>query len=460
MSVAATWIVLGGQGVKQYTMLRSSARKRLIPAQGNNAFHNGIHILPEIKDWHSFLNSHKRLTDPFTPEILNLIENRLLRGSPEERLNSKELCTELGSIIQQDIDIQQPALSVLDALVAKPSATAARDKSNESNSQARTSSETKRSSVDSKTQSQPASTSYRKDTVDWSLTREGSIQPIAVDEHFKRKPLPTRPQRSEDAVPKDSSFQSGPKTTTETESPYTSMSHHPPSHRELARSFNQSMEEPSQTPPQPRHHPEKIWEVVKHKKDPGSVYHDVCYQILTNYPEVRESINEDGLTPIMEAAKEDNTRIVRLLLNMSPLTKRDAEGKTVLHYAVLKTKHETSDFLELIRDMVKIARSKHPDSEFIDALDSNYGSPLYYCVDIGKLKTATILLELRAKINPFEGSQRNENDVFVHAAQLENKDMLGVLMKNGATYDLNALRKSHRVSKGIISYIRSEQKKY
>jgi ankyrin repeat protein len=162
----------------------------------------------------------------------------------------------------------------------------------------------------------------------------------------------------------------------------------------------------------------------------------------------------------MEAAKEDNTRIVRLLLNMSPLTKRDAEGKTVLHYAVLKTKHETSDFLELIRDMVKIARSKHPDSEFIDALDSNYGSPLYYCVDIGKLKTATILLELRAKINPFEGSQRNENDVFVHAAQLENKDMLGVLMKNGATYDLNALRKSHRVSKGIISYIRSEQKKY
>ena len=79
-----------------------------------------------------------------------------------------------------------------------------------------------------------------------------------------------------------------------------------------------------------------------------------------NYPDIGESTSEHGRTLIMEAVQENNTRMVRWLLDKSPLTKSDTEGFTLLHYAALKTHDEATEFLCLIENMAKFAKRKHP----------------------------------------------------------------------------------------------------
>ncbi|RDW71462.1 hypothetical protein BP6252_08025 [Coleophoma cylindrospora] len=440
LSVAATWIVLGSQGVEGFSRFRSSARKSLIPAQSNNAFHNGTDILPDIKIWHNFLKDHRRMTDPFTPEILDLIEDHLLKGNPEERLDSKSLCTRLGSIIQhasseESEDIQSPYTCVLKALDFKPPATATRHKSEESISKARTSSETNRSSADSQTRSQDS-----KDMVDQNPTPEGSIISMGGKGHLNRKPLATRPQIFETGAPKASSSQSGP--TTESGNSNNLMTPNTKSHQKQSRLHDQNREQPIQTPSQQQHPPEKIWEVVKYKEDPeeSKLYREVFNQILSNYPKVGELETKYGITPIMEAVKERNIIIAGLLLNRSPLTKKDKEGKTVLHHAIQKDFHEEKEFLNFIKELKTAAEKQNPNSEFIDALDNSGKSPLYLCVDGRKSKIATVLLDLGAKFDP---------KVFEYAAEQENEIMLLVLEKRWKK-ELDDIKKSDKVSNGNV----------
>ena len=104
LSVVATWIVLGFQGIRQYRMLR-----RLAPSnQGNDGkvadrFHDGNGVLPEIKHWHNFLKAHIRSSDTATPLILDLIETRMLRTDPRDRYKSEKMCKELKEIIARAV---------------------------------------------------------------------------------------------------------------------------------------------------------------------------------------------------------------------------------------------------------------------------------------------------------------------------------------------------------------------
>ena len=95
LSVAATWIVLGFQGLRQYDRLR-----RLSPANNKNGqrldrFHDGDRVLPEIEKWHNYLRGHLRLSDTTTEKVLGMIESRLLRANPATRFSLEELCVEL-----------------------------------------------------------------------------------------------------------------------------------------------------------------------------------------------------------------------------------------------------------------------------------------------------------------------------------------------------------------------------
>jgi hypothetical protein len=97
LSVAATWVVLGFQGVRQYEMLR-----RLSPANKNthDRFHDGSVVLPEVKKWHNYLRGHLRQSDTATSLVLDLIEHKMLQTETNDRIGMKELCTQLKKLIK------------------------------------------------------------------------------------------------------------------------------------------------------------------------------------------------------------------------------------------------------------------------------------------------------------------------------------------------------------------------
>jgi hypothetical protein len=97
LSVAATWVVLGFQGVRQYETLR-----RLSPANKNtnDRFHNGIDALPEVKKWHNYLRGHLRQSDTATSMVLDLIEHNMLQTETNNRLGMKALCKRLDKLIK------------------------------------------------------------------------------------------------------------------------------------------------------------------------------------------------------------------------------------------------------------------------------------------------------------------------------------------------------------------------
>jgi hypothetical protein len=94
LSVAATWVVLGFQGIRQYEQLRllSPANNRG-PVQ-HDRFHDGTHVLPEIRKWHDYLRGHLRPSDTTTDLVLDLVEYKLLT-EPSLRLDLEELCEKL-----------------------------------------------------------------------------------------------------------------------------------------------------------------------------------------------------------------------------------------------------------------------------------------------------------------------------------------------------------------------------
>lgn len=97
LSIAATWIVLGFQGIEQFRKLRIIANSDR-PAnrkQGSDRFHDGSQVLPEIISWHDYIRNHVRKADTITARVLSLIDDHMLRDQPDARYTSAKLCNEL-----------------------------------------------------------------------------------------------------------------------------------------------------------------------------------------------------------------------------------------------------------------------------------------------------------------------------------------------------------------------------
>jgi serine/threonine protein kinase len=99
LSAAATWIVLGFQGIEQFRVLR------MLAAQGyggtvTDRFHDGDSVLPDIKHWHNYLTQHARPGDTITPLVLELIESGMLLKDPDCRLSSSDLCEKLEQVLR------------------------------------------------------------------------------------------------------------------------------------------------------------------------------------------------------------------------------------------------------------------------------------------------------------------------------------------------------------------------
>ncbi|KAK8121989.1 serine/threonine protein kinase [Apiospora sp. TS-2023a] len=99
-SVAATYVALGKEGVKQYRELRKNAKRpydeQHVPS---DAFHDGTAVLTEVTDWHRYLRICLRMGDPYTSRILDLVDNEMLITPGDERINASAVNEEIMSIV-------------------------------------------------------------------------------------------------------------------------------------------------------------------------------------------------------------------------------------------------------------------------------------------------------------------------------------------------------------------------
>jgi serine/threonine protein kinase len=134
-SIAATWVVLGYQGILQYAEFRKNAIKKLKVGQlepdgseqndfsnkSKDCFHNRSEVLPEVTSWHKSLRAKLRKTDTVTALVLDLIDHSMLLGDPTKRLSARETCAELRRIYKEakeaqvKIDEKVPEM-IMDAL--------------------------------------------------------------------------------------------------------------------------------------------------------------------------------------------------------------------------------------------------------------------------------------------------------------------------------------------------------
>jgi hypothetical protein len=104
-SVAATWLILGDDGIKMFEQVRIDATSRLkklgkLPPKQTigTFFHDGTEVLDEILQWHKYLRSSLYKHDYITQDVLELIESDMLVGDREKRADANRLQHKLKKI--------------------------------------------------------------------------------------------------------------------------------------------------------------------------------------------------------------------------------------------------------------------------------------------------------------------------------------------------------------------------
>jgi serine/threonine protein kinase len=121
-SIAATWIALGHQGVRQYAQLREAASRRVVRQQPQRAsmlespelgygdyFHDGKDVLPEVTDWHKYLRNILRRTDRVTAQVLDVVDHYMFVQDPRKRWQSSEIYDKLYKI---SLGLEDPTSTV------------------------------------------------------------------------------------------------------------------------------------------------------------------------------------------------------------------------------------------------------------------------------------------------------------------------------------------------------------
>ncbi|KAI8948186.1 hypothetical protein F4801DRAFT_558150 [Xylaria longipes] len=99
-SVAATYVVLGKEGVKQYRLLRQKAIESLGIGIGD-PFHDKQEVLSVVADWHKYLRNTIRRDDCYTARVLDIVDTRMLITPGEYRISGASLSQELKGIDEE-----------------------------------------------------------------------------------------------------------------------------------------------------------------------------------------------------------------------------------------------------------------------------------------------------------------------------------------------------------------------
>ncbi|KDN66944.1 hypothetical protein CSUB01_09145 [Colletotrichum sublineola] len=89
LSIAATYVVLGTQGVLIFNQLRREAIFG-ITENLSDAFHDGKTVLAEVRHWHDYLREAARRNDFYTSAVLDMVDNHML--VERCRWSAKRIC--------------------------------------------------------------------------------------------------------------------------------------------------------------------------------------------------------------------------------------------------------------------------------------------------------------------------------------------------------------------------------
>ncbi|KAI0451728.1 hypothetical protein F5B21DRAFT_506921 [Xylaria acuta] len=128
ISIAATWVVLGLQGIEQFQTVRRAAIKKIKSNSGaptahllsDDTFHDGSAVLDDVTNWHEYLCRVMRKSDPISHKLLDLIDRKVLGQDPDSRLTSAALYEELKNLLaiaKNDLD-EQIAESIVESMIS------------------------------------------------------------------------------------------------------------------------------------------------------------------------------------------------------------------------------------------------------------------------------------------------------------------------------------------------------
>jgi hypothetical protein len=111
--VAATWVILGYNGVQQFNGVRKAAviKNGITQDARSRSFSDGTSVLQVVHDWHAYLRKVTRMTDKTSAHILDLIDDCMLIGAPAKRISARELCKRLEIILSSGEDKLDDKLS-------------------------------------------------------------------------------------------------------------------------------------------------------------------------------------------------------------------------------------------------------------------------------------------------------------------------------------------------------------
>jgi hypothetical protein len=107
LSEAATWVVLGKPGIDEFQNLRRrrplhESEMMSTGALSGDSFHDGINVLACVTSWHKYLKNAARKSDKLTAKILDIVDEDLLIGDSEKRIDVETLLVKLRLVFEQD----------------------------------------------------------------------------------------------------------------------------------------------------------------------------------------------------------------------------------------------------------------------------------------------------------------------------------------------------------------------
>ncbi|KAK6223619.1 hypothetical protein QIS74_03563 [Colletotrichum tabaci] len=94
-SIAATYVVLGTQGVLIFNRLRREAILN-ITEHSSDAFHDGRSVLLEVRHWHKYLREAVRKNDAYTHAVLDMVDGYML--VEKDRWSAERICQEFDKL--------------------------------------------------------------------------------------------------------------------------------------------------------------------------------------------------------------------------------------------------------------------------------------------------------------------------------------------------------------------------
>lgn len=511
LSMMATWIVKGCRGIDEYRILRTLALKDLSTAKhiAPDGFHGGSDVLPQIRHWHSHLREIRRHSDTITPAILDLVDNELLLGDPEARLSSEELSVRLKKIVAEAKSTLMGRTptenSVMLALLSteidgtnrsdvyiKPEHSSDGNKDPRFLGVSAVTRRSHRNDVASKMEEPHTSIPQRlealgscglvvrrKDSRPGSFVDSNRCTPRRFNspDHITGSFLSGQASQSQQAPlqsqpgPADSqtsSFDIPANLLTRQLDPPRLRVDPPPDRTESPLKPVFLLDQPSAAPKASlesltdsgfttlKNPPsaDEIWDCV-------SASNCKAVEILTRDDQnIAKDINTDGRTPIMVAAQQNDISMVKTLISFSDLSVQDKEGKTVLHYMImgLHGAGRTESHANFLDTVKAVLSQKHPDFDLVNCLDGSRRSALLFCALNDMPKTAKILINENAWINPPRDS--NMRNILIEAARGGKDDMLEFLLDAGARSDWSALQMyKENVSRRVWRLIKDKHDK-